>query len=109
MDHVRLTDELVDAARARRMRAETGIPIAQVVALNIAKRPATGRDDVLIHRLYLEITADQLELLMRITPPFPDVRLLEPAQHQRQVGRGHRAEDVGRGCHKISMVTLRLV
>ena len=73
------------------------------------RRPIVDRDDELIHGLDPEIAADQFELRMRVAPPFPDVRLLQPVQHQRQVGRGHCLEDVARGCHNVSMVTLRLV
>ena len=42
-DHVGLADELIEAARAGRLRAEADVPVAQVVALQIGERPLVGR------------------------------------------------------------------
>ena len=36
--------------------------------------------------------ANIIQLLLRLTPPIADMRLLEPAPHQRQVAGGHGME-----------------
>src|SRR3954452_7975233 len=40
VQHLCIADELVQAARAGRLRTEAGIPVAQIVALQICKLPA---------------------------------------------------------------------
>ena len=50
IDHVRLADKLIDAAGAERLRAEAAVPGREVVALQIAERPAFTCDNELIHR-----------------------------------------------------------
>ena len=66
--HVRLADELVDAARARRMRAET--------------------IHALLQGALLEIAAHKRELLVRLSPPFAHMRVWSSqASHHRQVVR----------------------
>src|SRR5690349_17019958 len=69
IDQVRLTDELIDAAGAKRLRAEAAVPGGEVVALQIAERLSVDPDDKLIHRRMRKVTADQLELFVRVSPP----------------------------------------
>src|SRR6202000_1095527 len=69
-DHVRLADEQVDPARARRLRAETGIPCGQVVALEIAERITVDVNDVLIHCWIFQVATHERVLLVRIAPPL---------------------------------------
>jgi hypothetical protein len=107
--HVRLADELVDAARARRMDAEPVIrPRHLVVTLKIGERPPIDGYDELLHCRLLKVLAHQPELLAGIAPPLPDVRRGQPTTHQRQVGGRHRQKLISRH-HSFSIVTLRLV
>ena len=116
-DHVGLADELVDAARAERLRRRSRcVQARQVVALQIGERPPVGRDDEL-HPCAgsLEIAADQLELLVGIAPPLGDMRRRQPAL----ASAAGRAAVMGRNSYmhvthrlrpsSVSTVTLRLV
>src|SRR5215467_4919757 len=85
--HVRLADELIDAARARRMDAEPVIrPRRLIVTLKIGKGPPVDRYEELAHCRLLEVLAHQPELLVGIAPPLGDVWRGQPTAHQRQVG-----------------------
>src|SRR4029079_16949765 len=79
LDHRGLTDELVDAAGTGWMHAKSRIPGGQVVALQVGEITARRRDDELVHRRPLEITADQIKLLGLIAPPLHHMRLRQPA------------------------------
>ena len=71
VEHVRLADELVEAARAGRLRAERlTFQALEVVALQIGERTAPLPHDELLHVRMTEIAADQLELLGRVMPPL---------------------------------------
>ena len=105
----RLADELIDAARARRMDAEPVIrPRRLLVTLKIGEGPPIDRYDELVHCRLLKVLAHSLELLAGIAPPLPDVRSGQPATHQRQIGGRHREKLITRH-HSFSIVTLRLV
>ena len=98
VDHVRLADELVDAARSARVLAQAVVrPRGRVVALQIGERPVAERDDKLVHGRVIEVSADQSQLLLRIAPPLRDVRHRQPAPNHRQVrGRiGRNAQTPG--------------
>src|SRR5215471_5315052 len=115
IQHVWFADELVDATSAGRLSAEAStIPGPWVVTLQVGERPALTRDDELIHCRFVEIGADQIELLICATPPSDDVWFAEPSPNQRQVVDGHRTKLVhatpnSQALFSDSMVTLRLV
>jgi hypothetical protein len=91
--HVCLADELIDRACPRWVALEPIVgPGGEIVALQIAERTAIGCNDELGHVRILEIAAHELELLVRVAPPFHHMRRLEPAPDHRQVGGGHRAK-----------------
>ncbi len=50
IEHVRLADELIEAAGADRLRAEAAVPGSEIVALQIGERPPIHGDDELLHR-----------------------------------------------------------
>src|SRR4029453_8854820 len=69
--HVRFADELVDAPGAPGMDAQSIIrPNLRIVTLQISKGSTARRHNELIHRLDLEVAADNLELLVSIAPPL---------------------------------------
>jgi len=72
--HVGLADKLIETARALGLRAEAGIPGAEIVTLQVGKFPRVGADDELGHVRIGKIAADELELLRRIVPPLRDMR-----------------------------------
>src|SRR5262249_60826899 len=81
--HVGFADELIDAARPRRMLPEPVLrPSRLIIALQVGERAIVRHHDVLIHGGMIEILADQRQLLWRGAPPFPDMRGFDPTSHQ---------------------------
>ena len=77
VDHIGFADQLIDAAGPRGMNAQSVVrPDRRIIALNVCKRTIVRRDDELVHGADIEITADELELLACVAPPFNDVRLI---------------------------------
>src|ERR1700722_7945532 len=95
-DHVRYADKLVDATRVGWMRAESLIPGAERIALDITERLIIQRDNELIHIGVIEVAAHQSILFVGLSPPAHDFRRLEPAPDRREVTGRHRTEDVSR-------------
>src|SRR5262249_16322899 len=90
IQHVCFADKLIDAPGAGGLWAQAGtIPCIGVVALQIAERPALTCNDELIHRRFMEIRTDNIELLIWVAPPPSDMWLSEPSLDQRQVVGGH--------------------
>src|SRR6266849_8477849 len=77
-----------------RLRSEACVPFRQIITLKVTKGIAGHRKDVLIHRRLIEVAADQGILLVRIAPPFPDMRQSQPMLDERKIGCGHRAENI---------------
>ena len=89
IEHVSFTNELINPARAPRLRSQATVPAYGVVTLQIAEWPSVARYDELIHGRLIEIALDEIELLVGLAPPSHHVGLAEPVPNQRQVIGGH--------------------
>ncbi len=63
IEHIRFANKLIKTTRTRRLWTQTGIPGAQLVALQIRKLSRIRRDNELRHIGMIEIAADEFELL----------------------------------------------
>src|ERR1700733_1254998 len=92
--HCGFAYELVVTAGGLRLRPKTFVPGAERIALDVAERFCSGRDDELIHVGMLEIAADQFILFIGVTPPAHHFRRLQPAPDHRQMSPRYRMEGV---------------
>src|ERR1700756_4457397 len=95
-DHLRLADELINAARVPWLLAKARVPGREPVALDIGEGPAIELDDELVHVGMVEVARDQLILLVRLAPPAHDLRRNEPALDHRQIVLRQGSEGVSR-------------
>src|SRR4029079_15852517 len=90
-------DELVDAPSAWRVHAESVLgPGGLLIALQVGEGSCAAGDNELLEGALIEIAADKLELLGRVSPPFAHMRGFEPGAYHLQVIRRHRPDAVGR-------------
>src|SRR6185437_6691051 len=101
-DESRLADELIDAARVLWLRAKALVPRRQPVTLDVGERLSLESDQELVHVGMIEVAADELILLAGIAPPAHDLRRLQPAHNQRQIGFGQRPKRVRRRHDSLS-------
>src|SRR4029450_2630049 len=93
IQHVSFADKLINATRTRRLWVYLAIfPTRKIVALQIGERSVAVRGDELIHSRVIEVVADELKLLFRISPPQNNVRFAEPTANERQICGRHRTK-----------------